>query len=140
MNSIYHEKFIEDYNYGIENEKQQYNKLKVLDETIKFAPKNSIFDYVGIDCFIELKSRNNNYKQYPTTMVGYNKIKYCLENPSKTFYFCFGFLDGLCYYKFDEEDLNNGVIEIKTGGRSDRGIDESKQYAFINIRKLIKID
>ena len=35
----------------------------------------NVFDYVGSNTYIQLKSRNNNYNKFPTTMIGFIKIK-----------------------------------------------------------------
>ena len=44
------------------------------DKTLDKLDKNKASDYVDADKFIELKSRNNNYNKYHTTMIGYNII------------------------------------------------------------------
>lgn len=92
-------------------------------------------DNYGI--YYEVKSRNNNHDKYPTTMIGYNKVQFAnkLDEPV---YFIFNFLDGVYYYEYEPSKLNE--LEIKIGGRCDRGIEEYKKYCYIGIDKLIKID
>jgi len=63
------------------------------------------FDYAGPQTTgrtieIELKTRRIRHDQYPTTMVGQNKIDYC-SSPNVDYYFAFNFSDGLYYIKYD---------------------------------------
>ena len=84
---------------------------------------------------IELKTRNNTYNKYPSTMVGYNKIKIAEEdNTDKKYKFLFLFKDGLYCWDFEKDKYT-----IKTGGRRDRGLYEYKQYAYIPIEELYLI-
>lgn len=98
------------------------------------------FDFVdNLGTYYEVKSRNNNYATYDTTMVGYNKIVYANNYlVGKPVYFIFNFLDGVYYYEYEQSKLNE--LEIRIGGRSDRGKEEYKKYCYIPIKKLIKID
>ena len=126
-----------DLKYGLEKEKEMLPIIKnfLNDETIYKLDYNNEFDFKGDNKYIELKSRRNNYKKYPTTMVGLNKFdkaKTLLEEV----YFIFSFDDGLYYYKY--EKTNN--FEIKKGGRFDRiKSGEIKDYVFIPIQNLLKI-
>lgn len=83
--------------------------------------------------FVEVKKRNNTKDKYPTTMVGENKFvkakKYYDEGYK--ILFCFEFTDGIYYYEFCDEQLEN-----KIGGRYDRGKPELKKYIYIPITKL----
>ena len=54
-------------------------------------------------------------------------------------YFCFNFEDGLYYWKYNKEDLENGNVVIRKGGRNDRGIDETKDYGYIKTEILKKV-
>ena len=71
------------------------------DETLSHTKcKSDIFDYIGNNKYIELKTRSFEHTKYPDTMIGLNKIKYAQANPDKEFYFVFAFTDGLYYYKY----------------------------------------
>lgn len=131
------EKFREDMKFGIEKEINQLGLIKsAIDINLKRSMKtNATFDYYSDNTLAELKSRRNNHNTYPTTMVGYNKIEYALKHPEKQAYFCFCFLDGLYYYKFSKDDK----LEVRLGGRRDRGKDEIKEYCYIPISLLRKI-
>ena len=130
-------KFIKDYNFGIENEFKILPIIKnyFKDDSIIKLDKYNKFDYKGL-AFYELKSRNNEYNKYNTTMIGYNKIE--LSNQLKDdVYFLFSFTDGLYYWKYDK----TYKLEIKKNhcSRIDRGRPEINNYAFIPIDILIKI-
>lgn len=78
-----------------------------------FGPNNT-----GRTIELELKTRRNRHDQYPTTMVGWNKIAYC-SSPNIDYYFVFQFSDGIYYIKyekalFDSFEIRNDFI------RSDR--------------------
>jgi hypothetical protein len=71
-------------------------------------------------------------------MIGKNKLDYA-SHTKRPVYFAFGFEDGLYYWKYNEEDLKNGNVEFRVGGRTDRGMDEIKAYAYIKTGILIKV-
>ena len=128
---MYKKKFQFDYNKGIENENKVLNFLN-LNNKFQKCKKNCPFDFYDDVTFIELKSRNNEYNKYPSTMVGYNKIKIAEEDESKTKYkFLFLFTDGLYEWEFEKDKYL-----IKDGGRWDRGKNEIKKYCYINIENL----
>lgn len=97
-----------------------------------------VFDYVCDKCYVELKSRRNSHDKYPDTMVGKNKLDFA-EKTNRPVYFCFSFTDGLYYWKYNKEDITNGNIEFRIGGRNDRCKEEYKNYAFIKTKILEKI-
>lgn len=129
-------KFKQDFNLGIKSENKV---LKFLNESYedKFisTTQNCPFDFTNNQYNIELKTRNNTYNKYPSTMVGYNKIKIAEEdNTDKKYKFLFLFKDGLYCWDFEKDKYT-----IKTGGRRDRGLYEYKQYAYIPIEELYLI-
>ena len=128
-----------DIEFGLNKEDEYYNILKeYFDDTLeKVNNKFNLFDFIGKDCYIELKSRRNTHNKYPDTMIGYNKVEFA-KSTYKSVIFCFSFTDGLYYYKFDKEDLINNNLRIDEGGRCDRGRNECKQYCYIPI-KLLKL-
>ena len=129
-------KFKQDFKLGIQSENKV---LKFLNESYedKFisTTQNCPFDFTNNQYNIELKTRNNTYNKYPSTMVGYNKIKIAEEdNTDKKYKFLFLFEDGLYCWDFEKDKYT-----IKTGGRRDRGLYEYKQYAYIPIEELYLI-
>ena len=133
---MYKQKFATDFKFGLEQEDAQFDLIKQLDCDLVKTSVRSIFDYESKNSLVELKSRNNCYNKYPTTMVGYNKIEYAHKFPDKTIYFCFKFTDGLYYYKYNKDDN----LEFNLGGRRDRGRDEIKDYCYIPIKYLVKLE
>ena len=126
-----------DIEFGLTKEDEYYEILKdCFDETLeKTNNKYNLFDFIGKDCYIELKSRRNTHDKYPDTMVGYNKIEFA-KSTYKTVIFCFAFTDGLYYYVFDKTHLANNTLRVDYGGRSDRGYEEYKQYCYIPVELL----
>jgi hypothetical protein len=99
--------------------------------------KYATMDYYCDCCLVELKSRNVKKDTYTTTIIGMNKILYCLKS-KKLCYFVFEFTDGLYYWMLNKFDLKE--FEIKKGGTIKRGYDEINDYLYIPVDKLIKID
>ena len=129
-------KFFKDYEFGNIKEQSVLPTLQQYfnDNTICKLDKNNIFDFKGDNKYIELKSRHNNLNKYPTTMVGYNKILKASQL-NEDVYFFFSFDDYLTYWKYNP----NNNFQIKSAGRRDRGRPEIKDYFFIPITDLIKV-
>lgn len=100
----------------------------------------NLFDFVSDDkkLYIEMKTRNCNLEHYNTSIVGKNKLDEAskLSKHNITVIFIFKFIDGTFYHIYDK-DYN---YIIKKCGRTDRGINEIKNYCFINTKDLIKIN
>lgn len=93
------------------------------------------FDFISEDenIILELKSRRCKSNQYPTTIVGLNKIEKAkeLQKSDKVVKFLFNFTDGL----YEWCDLEN--YKIRKGGRTDLiGEKGWKDYAHIRIDNL----
>ena len=127
------EKYKNDNNFGLSNEDKLMSFLNIdnIDIYKKYDDKYSLFDLYNSEYICEVKTRRNCYNQYPTTMVGNNKLDICLENTDKKYRFYFIFTDGTYYWDFKEDEYN-----VFIGGRKDRGCKELKPYAFIPIDKL----
>ena len=126
-----------DIEFGLNKEDEYYELFKdCFDETLeKVNNKYNLFDYIGQDCYIELKSRRNAHNKYPDTMIGFNKVEFA-KSTNKTIIFCFSFTDGIYYYKFNKEDLYNNKLRVDIGGRCDRGCIERNTYCYIPIKLL----
>lgn len=128
-----------DYMNGIKNEDIVYNVLinKFSNDNIKKCKnKFSKFDFEGDKTLYELKTRNNYYNSYPTTLIAYDKI----INTSKKQIFIFKFIDGIYYIEYDETKFKN--YEKKYFRRNIRldYNDIEKIYIYIPIKDLIKIN
>jgi hypothetical protein len=99
----------------------------------KTEDKYAIFDFYDCEYKYELKSRNNKYQQFPTTLIGCNKLA------PKTIYL-FNFTNGLYFLEYNEELFN--TFEKKPFKRHPREgkIDYEREYIFIPIEHLTKIN
>ena len=129
-----------DIEFGLLKENEYYEILKdKFDNTLeKTNNKFCLFDYIGENYYIELKSRRNTHNKYHDTMVGYNKIHFAM-NTNKIIIFCFAFTDGLYYYQFENNDVMQHKLRFDYGGRNDRGVKEYKDYCYIPIELLVKL-
>jgi len=138
MNSY---KLINDYNFGITSEIQLLEKLRdKFNPNLRLSSSNySLFDYECDNMYIELKSRRCSKNYYKSTIVGVNKINRALDlktlDINIKIYFVFKFIDHICYWQFDEIEMNSFLKSIKT--RNDRHIIEKAEYLEIPINKLI---
>ena len=137
MTSQFKAKQSKDLTYGLQKEVKLRPLFKKHFGT-KFVKldRYNAFDFSSIDkkILIELKSRRVEKNQYPTTMVGYNKIQKAIKKIEEgcNIYFTFAFQDCVCYYKFEEVNKS----WIKDGGRWDRGKQEIKPYYYIPTEEL----
>jgi hypothetical protein len=131
--------FKKDLEYGKQKEDENLSLLRsVIDENLQKSANNFyVIDFTSKDCYIELKSRRCEKDKYPDTMIGVNKIQFAKKSEKPT-YFCFCFTDGLYSWKYDEEEAKD-AISYRGGGRWDRGVDETKEYAYIKCSYLKKI-
>jgi hypothetical protein len=132
--------FKNDYINGMKNEDIVYNFLinKYPDENIKkVESRYEKYDFIGLNYIYELKSRNNNYNTYPTTLIALDKI---IKKNKKKQIFIFKFLDGIYYIEYDEKKFNNYDKKyFKRNQRNDFN-DIEKIYIYIPIKDLIKYD
>jgi len=128
--------FKNDYEMGTKNEDKVLIQINSFfnDNIVKSTSKISKYDYKGDEYYYELKTRNNNYKTYPTTLIPYNKIM-----TNKKQIFLFDFKDGLYYIEYNPDVFND--FELKYFVRNQR-IDYNdimSMYYYIPIEKLKKI-
>ena len=124
--------------FGLSKEEENLALIRELfGPTLQKTDKWFSFDFSSEDCFVELKSRRCTHDKYPDTMIGMNKLNYC-QKTTKDVYFCFAFTDGLYYWKHNDDEYRD-ALEIRKGGRTDRGFDETKEYAYIKSSFLKKV-
>lgn len=127
---------LNDLDFGMKKEISEIGKIRNrFSNSLKPTKDFFVFDYVSKDCYVELKSRRNKLNTYPDTMVGKNKMDYA-ETADRPVYFVFSFIDGLYYWKYNKEDIQNGKVRFSVGGRCDRGREEYKTYAYISTKIL----
>ena len=122
---------INDLSFGLKKEISEIERIRNrFSNTLKPTNNFFVFDYVSNECYVELKSRRNKLNTYPDTMIGKNKIDFA-ASVDRPVYFVFSFIDGLYYWKYNKEDIQNGNVRFSVGGRCDRGKAEYKDYAYI---------
>jgi hypothetical protein len=131
--------FKKDYETGKEAEDIVHNDINLFfkDNIIKCENNYSKYDYEGDKYIYELKTRNNLYCSYPTTLIAGDKI---INKSPKRQIFLFNFKDGLYYIKYREKKFNK--FDLKPFCRNKRSDynDLKKLYYFIPIEKLKKIE
>jgi hypothetical protein len=105
------------------------------DTTFTPTGKYDPMDYISPTHDLELKTRTNRYKQYPTTLLPYSKILYAQSSPRKTI-FAFNFADGLYYIEYDPELFSTFTTnEFQRDDRQDHR-DRQQEYIYIPIKSL----
>jgi hypothetical protein len=123
----------EDMNFGLKSEENNKATLETffrcgLKKTGKYDP----MDYVdeGQTIFIEMKTRRINHNQYPTALIGKNKVDFC-KTTNATCYFVYVYLDGMFYVKYDPELFDSFDCHDYQRGWREGGIAPVSPYVFI---------
>lgn len=109
----------------------------------KTKNKYNVVDYINDKWVCELKSRRYSIHDFADLMIGKNKIEeaekaYKNEN-HKSYRFYFTMKEGIYYWDFQynpENDEDDMIYYFGMGGRTDRGIDERKECAYIFTENL----
>jgi hypothetical protein len=127
--------FKQDYSYGLKKEDQllpvikSYFNRDIQKSTNKFEK----FDFFDEKYKYELKSRNNSYDKYPTTLI-------CADKVCKRIIFLFNFTDGLYYIKYRKSKFNMFEKKMFVRNKRDDFNDLEKEYIYIPIEYLKKIN
>ena len=133
----YQELFNKDYAMGKYNEKKV---LKYLNENTNYKYYLEKNQYALMDFKIygepnrldELKSRNIKHDKFETAIIGKEKILDAIkDHETKKFVFWYLYQDGLFYYDFNIEDIENNKIFLDWWGRNNRGKEERKKVYYI---------
>ena len=130
--------FKNDYKFGLNNENKILSIINhyFVQTIIKSPIYNTVYDFESDTTLYELKSRTNAYKKYNETLLGFNKI---IEGDKKQV-FLFSFTDGLYFIEYNEAVFNKFTKKnFVRNARADYD-DKPKQYIFIPITHLIKIE
>ena len=136
-------KYNQDKNFGNKYEDLLLDYFKenpdIHGEDIKKTKnKYNVVDYINEKWVCELKSRRYSINDFADLMIGKNKIEEAEEAYKKDnhklyrFYFCMR--EGIFYWDYQpnpESDDEEIFYYFGMGGRSDRGIDERKECAYI---------
>ena len=130
-----------DYIFGITEEQkikpdlEEFFKVD-LEKTIG---RYNLFDFIGKDYYIEIKSRKNKLTQYPTTIVGINKINKAKEliKEGNRILFIFNFTDSIDFWEYKGLDSIKDY-DTRFISRKDRP-NHSSEYLEIPINDLLNI-
>ena len=89
--------------------------------------------------YIELKTRRVKHNQYPTALIGKNKVDFCAKT-SAVCYFVYVYMDGLYYIKYDKELFDTFECADYERGWRDGGIQPKQLFYYIPHIHLIRID
>ncbi len=126
--------FANDYKNGLASENAVLPVIKqYFCRDITQTRKGCRYDYECTEYKYELKSRANEYRKYPTTLVPLDKLV------SDKMIFLFSFTDGLYYIEYSKELFD--TFEVKKYVRAPRVDikDVRKDYLFIPIEELTLI-
>ena len=111
----------EDLTFGKASEMKNHATLESFVGTpLASTPPYHCFDFTDKEntVYVELKTRRIKHNQYPTTLIGKNKVDFC-SDPSKRYYFCYAYLDGLYAVKYDADLFKTFEVDDEYT-RSDR--------------------
>ena len=97
-----------DLKFGFANEEAMIDALRKLPNCENINKTKDQFDAIDFesqDTFLELKSRRIKHNQYPTALIGCNKISKICNNGKSNNYLCWNYLDGLYYMKYDSNQF-----------------------------------
>jgi len=127
--------FKQDYYFGLDQEEKVLPIIRNFfnRDIQKSINKFERFDYSDEKYKYELKSRNNTYNKYLTTLI-------CADKISKNSIFLFNFLDGLYYIKYRKSKFNKFEKKLFVRNKRYDYDDKEKDYIYIPIEYLKKIN
>tara|TARA_R110000737_G_C14571731_1_gene484163 strand:- start:1108 stop:1545 length:438 start_codon:yes stop_codon:yes gene_type:complete len=142
MEKSYQQTYRRDYAFGISAEQLLHPELEEFFKVDlkKSVGKYNLFDFIGKDIYIELKSRKNTKEKYPTTIIGCNKIKKAEEliKQGNRVIFIFNFTDSLDFWEYTNYDcIKNYNTRIIS--RNDRPGHKGSDYLEIPIEDLLNM-
>lgn len=108
------------------------------DKYLAKTDEYNTMDFISPKTYIELKTRNYRFTQLSDIMIGKNKVEFCMKSNRRCI-LAWKFIDGVYYYEFNKNDVENGDVYFAMGGRMDRGIDERREVAYIKKHLLLNI-
>jgi hypothetical protein len=130
--------FASDYSFGTANEDVVRGRLeKALGTNLTKRGGFASFDYDnGSTVFAELKSRRISHTTYPTTLIGANKVDVAAANPSRQYWFCFSYSDGLYGIRYDKEKFAGYERRLYTRGERPDARNGPQDVVFIPTEDL----
>ena len=131
----------EDLKFGLTSEKVNKETLETffgrgLHKTNIYDP----MDYTdeGRTFYVEMKTRRIKHNDYPTALVGKNKIDFCRSSKVPC-YFIFVYTDGMFYVKYDEKLFDTFDCNDYERGWREGGIQPKQPFVFIPHEHLTKL-
>ena len=112
---------------------------KIVGSELEWKGGWSTFDFNNKNetIFAELKSRRIRHDDYPTAILGYNKIEAC-SNPMNSYWFFFNYTDGLYYIKYSPDSFKRFVDAHYLRGARTAALDYEQRCVFIPVDCLTK--
>jgi hypothetical protein len=128
----------EDRIFGRGNEWNNKGMIeKHLSTTLNALGYYDTFDFTNTNntVYVELKSRRVASTLFPTSIIGENKVNAC-NDPTKTYWFCFAYTDGLFIIKYNKDlfDTFSRVNEFKRSDRADASNNAQKIILIPNVQ------
>jgi hypothetical protein len=111
-----------DLAYGTSNERTHKQTLEeFFKKSLTHRGGYSTFDYDdGATLFVELKSRRIRHDKYPTAIIGANKVATARENPTRSYWFCYAYQDGIYGIPYSQAEFDTfECSEYSRGERED---------------------
>jgi hypothetical protein len=130
-----------DLEFGIQSENTNVTKLQTfLGTTLIQNGGYSVFDFSNANKTIhmELKSRRIRHDQYPTAIIGANKVDWC-SDPNAEYWFAYCYTDGIFVIQYNKELFASFArSNYSRGVRGDTDITDS-EVVFIPHEHLRRI-
>lgn len=132
----------DDLNFGLNSEKIHKTTLETffgcgLKKTGTYDPMDYTDEAQTI--FVEMKTRRINHNQYPTALIGKNKVDFCAKSDA-TCYFFYVYRDGMFYIKYDKELFDTFACEDFERGWREGGIQPKQLFYYIPHQHLTPME
>jgi hypothetical protein len=110
----------DDVAMGENSENRNFLTLqRYLSTTLEHNGTYAVMDFSNPNktVYVELKTRRIRHDQYPTALIGKNKIDFC-SDPTKSYYFVYSYVDGLYAIKYSKALFD--TFETAVYKRNDR--------------------
>jgi hypothetical protein len=115
--------FASDYAFGIAHEKKNHAILETIFKTpFERRGGKAIFDFDNVSTsptqtiYAELKTRRINHDEFPTALIGANKVYYASLNPNAEHWFIYNYKDGIFGIKYDKDVFSKFSTSAFTRG------------------------
>ena len=128
----------QDLMFGLKSEENIKSTLEQffgcgLKKTDKYASMDFVNEPKTI--YIELKTRRIRHNQYPTALIGKNKVDFCEKSNAKC-YFVYVYVDGVFYIEYKKELFDTFECSPYQRGMREGGIQPLQDYIFIPHEQL----